>query len=135
MSSLHSVSARRFVALTCALLLSSCAAAGTAGERRGADYTDRDLIVREQLQLHSDVYQAIYSVRPMWLRTRGMDSIRNPSQVWVYLNGIRLGGVELLRTMQTSDVAEIRFYDAGAATQRWGAGHAAGAIAITSRSR
>jgi spore coat protein U-like protein len=41
----------------------------------------------------------------------------------------------MLRNMSTADIAEIRFYDAAAATQRWGMGHGAGVISIATRSR
>jgi hypothetical protein len=120
-----------FVALVC--LLNSCA--GTSGERNRPLSTSRDIITQKELAMQTVAYDAIQSLRPTWLRPRGTDSIRNPSQVWVYRDGSRLGGVEILRNMSTADIAEIRFYDAAAATQRWGMGHGAGVISITTRSR
>ncbi len=119
------------LALVC--LLSSCA--GTSGERTRPLSTSRDIITQEELAMQTVAYDAIQSLRPTWLRPRGTDSIRSPSQVWVYRDGSRLGGVEMLRTTSTADIAEIRFYDAAAATQRWGMGHGAGVISITTRSR
>lgn len=120
-----------FVGLAC--LLSSCA--GTSGERSRPLSTGRDIITQEALAMQTVAYDAIQSLRPTWLRPRGTDSIRNPSRVWVYRDGSRLGGVEMLRNMSTADIAEIRFYDAASATQRWGMGHGAGVISIITRSR
>ncbi len=124
---------RQFFVLTFALLLGSCA--GTTAGRAGPTRTSGDIITQEQLHRFSDAYQAIHALHPTWLRARGADSFRNPSQVWVYRDGTRLGGVETLRATHTGDIAEIRFYDAMSATQRWGTGHAAGVISITTRSR
>jgi hypothetical protein len=68
-----------FVALAC--LLSACAA--TTGERNRPRSTSRDIIPQEELAMQTVAYDTIQSLRPTWLRPRGRDSIRNPSQVWV----------------------------------------------------
>jgi hypothetical protein len=115
-------------------LASSCA--GTAGERvQSAPGATRDILAEAQLAEHTDAYNAVLTLRPTWLRARGPDSIRNPSELQVYRDGTRIGGVETLRDMNTQDIVEIRFYDAAAASLRWGMGHGAGVISITSRVR
>jgi len=126
-------SRRGLLSLALACLLSACAA--TTGEHNRPLSTSRDMITQKELAMQTVAYDAIQSLRPTWLRPRGTDSIRTPSQVWVYRDGSRLGGVEMLRTTSTADIAEIRFYDAAAATQRWGMGHGAGVISIATRSR
>ncbi len=119
--------------LAFALLSSSCA--GTTSERVQQTPTNRDIITQEQLHQFTNAYEAIQALRPTWLRPRGVNSIRSPSQVWVYRDGTRLGGVETLRGASILDIAEIRFYDAAAANQRWGVGHGAGVISVATRSR
>jgi hypothetical protein len=44
-----------------------------------------------------------------------------------------VGGKEVLRRMKVSEVAELRLLNAVEAAQRFGLGHAAGAILITSQ--
>ncbi len=62
-----------------AFLLNSCA--GTSGERTRPLSSSRDIITQEELAMQTVAYDAIQSLRPTWLRPRGTDSIRSPSQV------------------------------------------------------
>jgi hypothetical protein len=96
---------------------------------------NRDTITQAQLAEHENAYNAILALRPTWLRARGPDSLRYPSEVWVYRDGTRIGGVETLREMSAREIVEIRFYDDAAASLQWGMGHGAGAISITTRVR
>ena len=121
---------RRVLSLGLVLFLTACATAGRGDSNR----TSRDLITTEQLDRFTNAYQAIEALHPTWLRPRGRNSITNPSQVRVYRDGMSIGGVDVLRSMPTVDIGGIRFYDAASATQRWGTGHAAGVIAITTGS-
>jgi hypothetical protein len=125
---------RRFCVLAFACVTSACAGTNAEGAQSAPSGT-RDILTQAQLAEHVDAYHAILTLRPTWLRARGPDSLRNPSQVWVYRNGTRVGGVETLRDMNTQDIVEIRFYDDAAASLLWGMGHGAGAISITSRMR
>jgi hypothetical protein len=124
---------RVFYILALASVVGSCS--GVRESAPSGPGVDRDVITLAQLAEHPDAYTALLALRPMWLRARGPDSIRNPSQVWVYRNGTRIGGVETLREMNTTDILEIRFLDAAAASLQWGMGHAAGVISVTSRVR
>ena len=125
---------RGFSLLAFALLLGACAGAGAGAGRSLSAPVSRDVIVMgEHLDRHADAYQVIEALNPSWLRPRGRDSIRNPSQVRVYLDGMSLGGVSQLRSLDTGGIAEIRYFDAVSATQRWGTGHGAGVISITMR--
>ena len=53
--------------------------------------------------------------------------------VLVYVNEVRLGMVEDLRTIPTTQVQEIRYISATDATQRWGTGHSSGVIQVITR--
>ncbi|MEO9037464.1 MAG: hypothetical protein ABI442_18330 [Gemmatimonadaceae bacterium] len=79
-------------------------------------------------------YDAVQSLRSNWLNAKGPDSFTNPTEVRVYLNGTLLGGVETLREIGTPTVVSIRHYDGIAATARWGLGHGAGVIYVSTRS-
>jgi hypothetical protein len=54
--------------------------------------------------------------------------------VMVYVDGTRVGGVQELKRIPSQDVKEIRFLSASDAQQRYGTGHAAGAIQVTLKS-
>jgi hypothetical protein len=80
----------------------------------------------------TNVYDAVASLRSAWLVVRGTDSFVQTSQVWVYFDANRLGGVEEMRSVTVDAVASVRHYNGVDATMRWGVGHSAGAIQILS---
>lgn len=82
----------------------------------------------------SDLYQAIQRLRPQWLVVRGRGSRGargSPERLVIYLDGTRYGAVGSLRQISPSAVAEIRYYSSSEATTRFGTGHTAGAIVVT----
>lgn len=90
-------------------------------------------ITREQLIEHhfATAWDAVQSLRGNWLQTRGTDSFRTPSRVWVYFDDVRLGDVETLRSVATMSVSYIEHFDGIEATSRWGVGHSAGVIYVS----
>jgi hypothetical protein len=80
---------------------------------------------------YATVYDAVAARRSMWLQPRGPDSFVLPSMVWVYIDGSRVGGVEVLRTLQPRLVNTVRFYDGPSATSRWGVDNGAGVIHVS----
>ena len=87
----------------------------------------------EMLREHfTNVYDAVASLRSAWLTIRGTDSFQQPSQIWVYYDENRLGGVDEMRSVLVNSVASLRHYNGVDATVRWGVGHSAGAIQILS---
>jgi hypothetical protein len=92
-----------------------------------------ELSQEEMLKEHfTYVYDAVASLRSGWLTIRGTDSFRQTSQIWVYYDENRLGGVEEMRTVTVTSIAGVRHYNGVDATMRWGVGHNAGAIQILS---
>ncbi len=55
------------------------------------------------------------------------------SEIVVYLDGNRLGGVDELRGIGANTISSIVYLDAPSATIRYGTGHAQGAIVITTK--
>ena len=102
--------------------------AGTSSRR-----LDRTVITREEMLKgnYSSIYDAVAAMRSMWLQPRGVDSFTNPSIVWVYVDGARVGDVSVLREMPPRLVNTVRFYDGPQATSRWGVDNAAGVIHVS----
>jgi xylan 1,4-beta-xylosidase len=111
------------------LLLTSCLASPHPATKPRVDYS---VITAEQMeaQHYANVYEAVLALRANWLSTRGSDSFYQPSQVWVYLDNSRLGGVQTLTGITVHGVTAVRHLNGIEATARWGIGHSAGAIAV-----
>jgi hypothetical protein len=81
----------------------------------------------------SDVYQAVSQLRPQFLRRRF--STPTPMlegvPVVVYLDNIKLGDGESLRSIPLGQVRLIRYLDPMEADLRFGGQHPAGAILVT----
>lgn len=94
---------------------------------------DRSVLTRELMLKNrfATVYDAVAALRSMWLRPRGPESFMLPLEVLVYRDNTILGSVETLRTIQPTLVATVRFYDGTQATARWGVGHSAGVIHVS----
>jgi hypothetical protein len=91
-----------------------------------AEITDEQLAERH----YQNLYDAVVALRSNWLSTRGTDSFRTPSQVIVYLDDSRLGGIESLSGLSTQGIASVTHLNGIDATARWGIGHSAGVIAV-----
>lgn len=124
--------ARILAVATAAALLGACAARGTpAQDDRGRG----NVLTQAQLAAtNSDnLYDAVVKLRPEWLTSRGPTSVSDPTPtaVSVYMNGTMLGRVDYLRDMRVLDVTEVRYWNAGQASARFGMGHPRGVIEIT----
>lgn len=122
---------RWFSTFALALLIAACASSGGTSAR-----VDRNLLTREQIleTNRQNVFEVVESLRSNWLRSRGPSSLNaRDAVVQVYLDDARMGGVEMLRNINTSLVQYIRWYDGIAATGRWGLDHGAGVIYVSTR--
>ena len=119
----------------CAGKAASSAAPGAPGAAPARP--NRNVITQEQMvqQHFKNAYEAVQALHPNWLTTRGTDSFRSPSQVWVYLDDAKLGGVDQLTTIAPSTVGTIRHFNGVDASARWGLDHGAGVIQVISRVR
>jgi hypothetical protein len=141
--------------------LTACApaGAGAAAPRAGSNLITLDEISRTGAQ---NAYQVVESLRPAWLRTRGVQSLSESThtggrdgrgaqavagdggvtipnagrpQVIAYLGTMRLGPIASLREIPVADVGSIRFLSPAQATHRFGANHTHGAIVVELRAR
>jgi hypothetical protein len=120
------------VLATCIML--GCAGA-PAASRSGSG--GGSTLSREQLQETNseELYAAISKLRPEWLSSRGPTSVSDPTptSASVFMNGTLLGSAEYLRQMRVLDVTEVRYWNAGQASARFGMGHPRGVIEIIRR--
>jgi hypothetical protein len=111
-------------------VLAGCAAAGP-----GRQVADRAELTREEIAetSYTNTFDLVHSVRPHWLRIRGRTSFRTEPEIWIYVDGVRVGGPDFLRQLVPGDVENIRYYDAREAQFRFGVGHTHGALSVTLR--
>lgn len=120
---------RRVLLMTAAAaLLVSCGnvRGGTAeAPRRG-----RDVITRQQIDGMpvSSAFEVVQRLRPEFLRDRSVNAAR--IYAVVYVDGVRRGLPDTLRSIPAGDVLEIRFVSALDAQQRYGTDHTGGVIEI-----
>lgn len=111
----------------------ACASSPSGGGDGGR--ANPNVITREQIRHHNfrNAYDAVQALHPNWLDTKGVDSVRNPSQVLVYSDNSRMGGINELRYLTSDGIAYIRYYSGTEASTRWGLDHGGGVIFVSSR--
>ena len=126
-------SARWALILTSILLAAGCSVSSGPGSTDS--FSDRDSLSRtEILEAHvGTALDVVRKLRPMWLQKRGTVSINNPSEIAVYLDGVRAGGPGFLQTVPSNAVMSMKYIDASTATLRWGTNHVHGAIMVSTR--
>jgi hypothetical protein len=125
----------RLPALTLAMLGLCLTTAGCYPKAStGNPAPDRTVLTEDQFadQGYNNVYEVVAALRANWLNARGPDSFTSPTQVLAYYDGMRVGGVETLKTMDVRPVVYIRYFDGVSATARWGLGHGAGVVYVSS---
>jgi hypothetical protein len=115
------------------LAVASCGTPPRGASPRGS----RDVITRAQMvEVNaSTVYDAVQKLNPTWLTSRGPVSVTNmsPTVATVYMSGNEVGDIEFLRSLRPDDVDEVRYYEAGEASARFGMGHPRGVIEVIPR--
>jgi hypothetical protein len=121
---------RPFLSLLAVLTLTACGS-GQPGSPR----PNPDQITRAEIDEAgpSNLFTLVQNLRPIWLRERGATSFTDETDVVVYLDRTRMGGRESLRSIHSSNVEMLQFFNAQRATARFGVGHVNGAILITTR--
>lgn len=115
------------------LVLPGCAAGGAGASGGGGVRRSSYRIAAEELDQVSelDAYSAIQRLRPGWLRggTRG-------ALPGLILDGSpQSGGIDVLRSLRSTELASIELMSASDATTRYGTGYPGGAIVATTRRR
>ena len=99
--------------------------------------TASDLLGPTEISLSpgGSAYDVLQRLRPQFLNRQAAPVRYDPygGRPVVYLDGVRLGGVEELRSISSVMVGEVRFLSAASAHSRFGYYHPGGVIAISSR--
>jgi hypothetical protein len=110
-------------------------AAGCATGGSGSNGGDRNVITAEQIAETSAMtaYDAIRTLRPRFLQSRGPTSLQNASATLpvVYLNSMRMGPPETLQSIPARDVILVRYLSPADATTRYGTDHQGGVLEVT----
>lgn len=120
-----------------ALLVLGMGACTSTEQGAGSGQGDGDRLVFDELSISlsgRSVYDVIEEVNPQWLRKRGRNSINNPEDVKVYLEGTEYGSIESLRQISAENVESVEHLNSGEAQFRFGPGNTQGAIVVTLRS-
>jgi hypothetical protein len=114
------------------ILLAGCASGAT---RSGGPTGQADILTREELSglTVTNAYEAIQQERQRWFRSyRGRGSLSlGEAPIWVYVNGVRRGDLEVLRNIMLENVARLAYVNPRDATTRWGTNHTSGCIEVT----
>lgn len=115
------------------LLATACGSGGMSTGAPGSQGRGNTITSEQMIAANSqNAYDAVQKLRPSWFSLRGPESITNsaPDVPSVFLGGNRIGDIEALRNIRPEDVTEIRYYDAGEASARFGMGHSRGVIEV-----
>lgn len=107
-------------------VLVACAGGGQASGNPDV-ISERDI---QEAGSVSNAYVLVQRLEPTWLEKRGRSSIRNPSDVAVYVDGSQRGGPDALRQISVVNVSSIEYLNANRATLRYGSGHDHGVIEV-----
>lgn len=114
-------------------LLSACGA--TMGGTGTTPH--QSTITREELAETNarNVYDALQRARPSWMRARGPVSATDPTEArpTIYMNGNRYGDLESLKDINVEEIQELRYWEPGQASARFGMGNPSGVIEVIRR--
>jgi len=115
------------------MLLMACA---TSGPGSGRASRSGSITIAGIAEISAgDAYDVVEKLRPGWLRSRGPNSISDPSPAYptVYVDGVRRGEMDMLRTVSVMDVQQIDFLSTQEANLRYGPDHFGGIIHVKTR--
>ncbi len=137
------MSFRRCAYVVLALVVSACASSpdtpfeGESETSAAASRGNSRLIVRAQLEplVGRSAYEAVETLNPRWLQTRGSTPILGPSYARVVVDRTVRGELADLYRISTNDIETMRYLSASDATTRYGTGYPGGVIEVTTRRR
>ena len=126
--------------LTLGMVVSVGAACATT--HSSAPSTDPDVITTDQIARSkaTNAYDVIATISPRMFTAHGAATTRGdqPSTpgrqalpVVVYIDNVKVGPIDELKTLGKVDLREIRYLSPRVATDRWGQNHAGGVIYVT----
>ena len=128
---------RRVLTLGMAVLLGSGCASTRSSTPADPDVITEDQIVRSKA---TNAYDVIATISPKMFTAHGAATTRGDQPptpgrqalpVVVYVDNVKVGPVDELKTLGKVDLKEIRYLSPRVATDRWGQGHPGGVIYVT----
>ena len=123
------------------LAVGACATTQTDGSRNKSGTITLEEIDEAGL-VFTNAYEIVRQFRPQWLVKRGTVNINPGGQggqlvdyVVIYVDNIRQGDPESLRTITAHSVQEIEHYNTAQAQQLGPRGHPHGAIVVRTKTR
>jgi len=121
------------------LLIVSFIIAGCATTQNGVKRgSSSEIILEEIKECHAaNVYELIQLLRPNMLFKASAQRSGNfygTGYVVVYMDNVKIGdGLEVLKTMEATQISNIKYLRSQEATMRFGSNHTNGAFLLTSR--
>ena len=123
------------------LAVGACATTSTDGSRNKSGIITLEEIDEAGL-VFTNAYEIVRQFRPQWLVKRGTVNINPGAQggqlvdyVVIYVDNIRQGDPETLRSITAQSVQEIEHYNTAPAQRLGPRGHPHGAIVVQTRTR
>jgi hypothetical protein len=106
----------------------ACASSGASGSSgtSGTVITGEQLLATNQ----SNLFQALQTLRPQWLRSRAAASLSGPTEVMLFVNEAPYGTVNDLSGIPITAVEDVRFLSASEAGSRYGTAAGAGGLLL-----
>jgi hypothetical protein len=127
----------RAIPLIALALATACSSTPKASNTAGHAPSDRNVITESEIMSLPSVslYDLIQKTRPDFLRSRGKSSFSNTDTEYpvVFVDGRMYGDMSSLRTLVSSQVSMVRYYDALNAQAKFGVIKASGVIEVTIR--
>jgi len=113
----------------------ACASSGASQAGAARRGHDPNVITAEELQSASgsNLFELVRALRPEWLTPRGTARFNAQGGVAVYMDRVRMGGVDVLRQVAPSSVVSLRFLGPSEAGAEFGLDVMEGAIQIITR--
>jgi hypothetical protein len=132
-----------FAAAVIVFTLSSAIGCASSGATTGTSQkaSSRDKVTSEEIVTvpGTTAYDLVYKLRPDWLRSRGTATMVGGSQnqgTLVYLDGVKMGGLDALRTINSRGINSIEWVPGNKAAMVLsdvGSAAIVGAIVLTTR--
>lgn len=122
---------RRTLAVAFALAVSAGCSSSTQGSGAGPRSAS-NLVTRQELSTVTvdNAYDAVQRLRPNMLRARTTSAPGANQTPVVFVDGIRKGSIEYLRSIPRGEVQEIRYLNVQDATTRYGMNVPAGVLDV-----
>ena len=127
----------RLVLLAAIAVAAACSSAPVAED--GPRMRNSNVLLVDEIEASRSpgwtAHDLITSLRPQFLRSRGVSSLRStaPTTAAVYVDGMRFGEIESLRSLPALQILRIEYINASDATTRFGTDHVGGAILISTK--